>query len=81
MTQLAVMVESKNKLSQVRLQPGMMRAILRKPFLHSPGTVWELNSWPPMTPFHHWIGLLAGTLLEGQPGGCGGHVHFTTAGT
>jgi hypothetical protein len=66
--------------SQVRLQPVLMRVILRKPFLHLPETAWALNSWPPMTPFHHWIGLLAGTLLEGQPSGSGRQTDFSIAG-
>jgi hypothetical protein len=70
----------KKMVSQVRLQPGEMRAILRKPFLHSPGTVWALNSWPPMTLFHHWNRLLTGTLREWQPSGSGRQTNFSTAG-
>lgn len=51
---------------------------LRKPSLRFPATDWELAPWLPVTSFHRWIGLCAGTLQERQPSGSGKQVDYET---
>lgn len=46
----------------MRARRGMPPLRLRNPPLRSPATGWGLALWPPVTPFHHWVGLRAGTL-------------------
>jgi hypothetical protein len=48
----------------MRARRDMPPLRLRNPPLRSPATGWVLEPWPPMRPFHHWIGLRAGTLLR-----------------
>lgn len=40
----------------------MKRSSLQTPFLYGAEMKWEPLPWPPVTPFHRWIGLHAGTL-------------------
>lgn len=51
---------------------------LCKPSLRFPATDWELAPWLPVTSFHRWIGLRAGTLQERQPSGSGKRVDYET---
>lgn len=50
------------RLIQVRVRRGEPPQPLRKPSLRLPAKAWGLDLWPPVTPFHRWIGLHARTL-------------------